>query len=270
MTAAEKLRKKLDAGLHICVGLDTDINKIPEHLRELPEPLLEFNRQIIEETKDEAAAYKINLAFYESLGSKGLEQMEKTIGLIPDDIPVIGDAKRGDIGNTSKMYAQSLFDHFGFDSSTLHGYMGTDSLEPFFSYSDKLHFVLCLTSNPGAADFEKLKLENGKYLYQEVLDRVKKWNTENNLGIVFGATNNEELKKNVANFGDLIVLLPGIGAQQGSLDDVVNAFLENNNNNYLINVSRGIIYAGKEADFAKKAKEVLISYNKQVKTLANQ
>ncbi|GJQ62778.1 MAG: orotidine 5'-phosphate decarboxylase [Melioribacteraceae bacterium] len=267
MTAREKLLKKFNDGLHICVGLDTDINKIPEFLREKPNALLEFNKAIIEATKSETAAYKINLAFYESLGQEGLLQMEETIKLIPDDIAVIGDAKRGDIGNTSKMYAKSLFDHFKFDCSTLHGYMGIDSLSPFFEYKDKLHFVLCLTSNPGAQDFEKLKLESGKFLYQEVLDRVKEWNTENNLGIVFGATNDEELKANVGNFGDLIVLLPGIGAQKGNLEEVIKAFRNVDSNNYLINISRGIIYAGNDENFAEIAREALISYNYKIKDL---
>lgn len=267
MTAREKLLKKFDEGLHICVGLDTDINKLPEFLRNKPDALLEFNKGIIDATKDEAASYKINLAFYESLGQAGLSQMEETIRLIPEDIAVIGDAKRGDIGNTSKMYAKSLFDHFKFDCSTLHGYMGIDSLSPFFEYQDKLHFVLCLTSNPGAADFEKLKLESGKFLYQEVLARVKEWNSGKNLGIVFGATNDEELRANVANFGDLIVLLPGIGAQKGNLEEVIKSFRNVNNSNYLINISRGIIYAGDTEGYAEAAREVLISYNHKIKDL---
>jgi len=267
MKATEKLQAKFSEGKHICVGLDTDVNKIPEFMRGSSDAVFEFNKAIIEATVDEAASYKINLAFYESEGIAGLELMEKTIDLIPEEIAVIGDAKRGDIGNTSRMYAQSLFDHFKFDCSTLHGYMGKDSLEPFFEYEDKLHFVLCLTSNPGAADFEKMKLENGNYVYQEVLSRVKEWNTRNNLGIVFGATNDAELRENVANFEDLIVLLPGIGAQKGNLDEVVNSFKEYNNNNYLINMSRGIIYAGSGEDFALKARDVLTSYNSKIKYL---
>lgn len=173
MKSKEKLIKKFDEGKHICVGLDTDVNKMPMHLRDRDDAVLEFNRIVIENTKDGAAAYKLNLAFYEQYGRKGLEMMEKTLALIPDDILTIGDAKRGDIGNTSNMYAKAIFDEFNFDSITLHPYMGFDSVQPFLEYEDKLHFILALTSNKSATDFEKLKLENGKFVYQAVIEKLK-------------------------------------------------------------------------------------------------
>ncbi|MBU1100401.1 MAG: orotidine-5'-phosphate decarboxylase [Bacteroidetes bacterium] len=261
MKSKEKLMRKFDEGKHICVGLDTDVNKIPPHLKDRDDALLEFNRIVIENTIDGAAAYKLNLAFYEQYGLEGLELMKKTLALIPDDILTIGDAKRGDIGNTSSMYAKAIFDELNFDAITLHPYMGFDSVEPFLEYQDKLHFVLALTSNKSAADFEKLKLESGKYLYQQVIEKVNDWNSKGNCGIVFGATQLEELKNNIESFGDLVVLLPGIGAQGGSLEDVVTAFSDKNNLNYLINVSRGIIYCDMTLNFGDKVKSVLENYN---------
>lgn len=269
MTALEKLNKKFESNLHICVGLDSDINKLPKHLLEFDDPIFEFNRAIIDETKDSAAAYKINLAFYEKDGINGLKTLEKTISEIPPDVLTIGDAKRGDIGNTSKMYASSLFDHFHFDASTLHPYMGIDSVQPFLEYVDKLNFILVLTSNPGNADFEKQKLANGKYLYQEVLSKVNQWNEHNNCGIVFGATNPQELKDNIKAFGELPVLLPGVGSQGGSLEETVGTFNNAGNNNYLINVSRSLIYADSSESFAEHSQLILLEYNSIISQLSS-
>ena len=187
--------------------------------------------------------------------------LSKTLSLIPEDILVIGDAKRGDIGNTSQMYAQAMFEHFKLDSSTLNPYMGYDSLSPFIDYTENIHFILALTSNPGSLDFEKLELTNGKKVYQEVIAKVNQWNKNNNLGIVFGATNLEELKENIQNFQNLFVLLPGVGAQGGDLQEIVNTFKENSNNNYLINVSRALIYADNTKNFASVCQKVLENYN---------
>lgn len=264
MKSIEKLNKRLEENKHICVGLDTDINKIPKHLLESEDPVMEFNKQIIEATKDEVGAYKINLAFYESEGADGLISLQKTLDLIPDDIFVIGDAKRGDIGNTSKMYAKSIYDHFKFDSITLHPYMGIDSLQPFLDYEEKLNFVLALTSNKGNADFEKVRMEDGKFLFQHVIEKCNSWNVKKNLGIVFGATNPEELEENVSSFDDLFVLLPGVGAQGGSLEKVVKTFKKYNNNNYIVNVSRAILYASDGLDFAEQSKNKLKSYNSEI------
>ncbi|NOX66013.1 MAG: orotidine-5'-phosphate decarboxylase [Chlorobi bacterium] len=267
MKAQEKLQNRLNKGLHICVGLDTDKNKIPKHLTADKNGVLEFNKAIIDETSEYAAAYKINFAFYEEAGAEGMEMLARTLELIPDDILVIGDAKRGDIGNTSKMYARSLFDHFNLDASTLSPYMGEDSLSPFLDYTDKIHFILALTSNPGSHDFEKLEITSGKKLYQEVISKVNEWNVNKNCGIVFGATNLDELKENIKSFGDLFILLPGVGAQGGDLEGIVKTFRQNSNNNYIVNVSRALLYADSSKDFAKTSKRILLNYNQAIKNL---
>jgi orotidine-5'-phosphate decarboxylase len=267
MTAKEKLLKKFNDDLHICVGLDTDAEKITMHLKTLENGMLEFNKVVIENTYKTAAAYKINFAFYEKYGAKGWDIISKTLEFIPNDVLKIADAKRGDIGNTSKMYAQSIFDSFNFDSITLHPYMGSDSLSPFLEFDSKLNFILILTSNPGSADFEKQKLENGKFVYQEVLNKVQTWNKNNNCGIVFGATNSDELKQNVTSFGNLPVLVPGVGAQGGSLDDVVKIFSSNGNNNFLVNVSRALLYADVTPEFGKTIANIMTGYNSTVKSL---
>lgn len=269
MTAQEKLQIQLNNSRHITVGLDTDQNKIPQHLLSEKNPVLKFNQIIIENTREYAASYKLNLAFYERQGSRGLEIMQETLEYMPDDVLVIGDAKRGDIGNTSAMYAQSIFEHFRFDAVTLHPYMGFDSVEPFLRYSDKLNFILALTSNAGSSDFEKLKLENGRYLFQEVISRVRDWNTQQNCGIVFGATNEIELMENAGSFGDLCVLLPGIGAQGGSLESVVDTFRQNGKEKFLINISRGLIYKDHTRDFGEATKREIISLNQTVSEIWN-
>jgi orotidine-5'-phosphate decarboxylase len=261
MTSQQKIINKNNEGKFICVGLDTDINKIPIHLKNEPDGVFKFNKTIIESTKDFAAAYKINFAFYERSGADGINELERTVELIPSDILSIADAKRGDIGNTSEMYAKSIYEHFCFDAVTLHPYMGKDSLQPFLDFTDKLNYVLVLTSNPGANDFEKLELKEGKFLYQKVLKYVNSWNVNKNCGIVFGATKIDELKSNISDFGDLSILLPGVGAQGGSLEDVNSVFNSSNRKNYLVNVSRGIIYKSTGVDFAEAARNEIIFLN---------
>lgn len=265
MNAFEKLSGRFRTGFHICVGLDTDIDKIPKHLLKYSNPILEFNKQIIEATSNSAAAYKINFAFYEKYGAKGFEIISETLKLIPEKVLTIADAKRGDIGNTSEMYAQSIFDHFGFDAVTLHAYMGFDSISPFLQYKDKLHFILALTSNPGNADFEKLKLDDGSLLFQKVIKRVKEWNTKNNCAIVFGATNKEELELNINLFENLPVLLPGVGSQGGSLEDVTKIFRDKKNQNFLVNVSRALLYSNSTENFIQSVIKILEEYNSTVK-----
>jgi len=269
MTAQEKLLLQLGRGRHIAVGLDSDVKKIPQHLLTEKDPVLKFNEIIIENTQDFAASYKLNLAFYEKDGAQGLELLQKTMEYIPEDVLIIGDAKRGDIGNTSTMYAQSVFDHFKFDAVTLHPYMGFDSVEPFLEYKDKLSFMLALTSNPGSKDFEKLELKNGRCLFQEVINSVKAWNTKDNCGIVFGATNERELQDNISSFDRLFVLLPGIGAQGGSLEGVVKAFKESNKDRFLINVSRALIYKDLSPHFGLAAKEEILSLNNKISEIWN-
>jgi orotidine-5'-phosphate decarboxylase len=262
MTAQEKLKKQNDKFKFVCVGLDTDIQKIPSSLKSLPNPILEFNKRIIEKTSDVAGAYKFNLAFYEKEGSKGIDILHQSIQFIPSDVLIIGDGKRGDTGNTSQKYAEMLYNEFKFDSATLNPYMGKDSLDPFLAYKSKLNFVLTLTSNPGSSDFEKIKLLDNSFLYQEVIKKVKTWNENENCGLVFGATKKEELANDFHLFGNLPILLPGVGAQGGSLEDVVKIFKQNNLTRFLINVSRGIIYKSSEYDFADRAKAELTAMNK--------
>jgi orotidine-5'-phosphate decarboxylase len=261
MTSQNKILKKNEDGKFICVGLDTDINKIPTFLKNDPDGVFKFNQSIIEATKDYAAAFKINFAFYERAGSDGINELERTIELIPQNILSIADAKRGDIGNTSELYAKSIFEHFNFDAVTLHPYMGKDSLQPFLNYKDRMNYVLVLTSNPGANDFEKLELLEGRLLYQKVLENVNAWNNNKNCGIVFGATKIDELKDNINSFGDLSILLPGVGAQGGSMAEVSSVFKNNNRINYLVNVSRGIIYKSSAEDFAEAARDEIIYLN---------
>ena len=261
MTSQEKLTKKNNKQKVICVGLDSDLYKIPQHLRSKNNAILEFNKAIIDNTFEYAAAYKLNFAFYEKDGAKGFETIEKTIGLIPDDILIIADAKRGDIGNTSHMYSAAIYEYFKFDAVTIHPYMGYDSVNPFIEKKDKLNFILALTSNKGAEDFEKLKLEDGTFLFQKVINKAKEWNINNNCGIVFGATQIEELSENIKLFQELPVLLPGVGAQGGNLEEVINVFKANNRLNLLINSSRGIIYKDGTEEFALSAKKEIIRLN---------
>jgi len=264
MNSKKKLKKRFEKSLHICVGLDSDINKIPKYLLDYENPVLEFNKSIINATKHSAAAYKLNFAFYEANGIKGWQTLEKTLKFIPDDILTIADAKRGDIGNTSEMYATSVFQHFGFDSVTLNPYMGFDSIKPFQKYSDKISFVLALTSNSSSLDFEKNILVDDSFLYQKVIDKANEWNEYDNMGIVFGATNLDELKSNIKNFKNLFVLLPGVGAQGGDLNEIVKSFSTADNNNFLINISRSLIYAGLGKNFVKATEQKLQEYNSVV------
>lgn len=268
MTAREKLESKFEKNFHICVGLDTDINKIPKHLSAEKDPVLEFNKIIIDSTSEHAACYKINFAFYERFGAKGFDDLAQTLELIPKEIFVIADAKRGDIGNTSEMYAKAVFDELKFDSITLHPYMGFDSLQPFLNYKDKINFILALTSNKGAVDFEKQKMEDGRFLFQHVIENANNWNENKNCGIVFGATKVDELKENISSFGDLVVLLPGVGAQGGSLEEVTAAFNQHNNKNFLVNVSRALLYCDDSKNFQKSVTGIIKNYNQSVFNLS--
>ncbi len=265
----KKLDKLFNDGNHICVGLDTDIKKIPPYLLKYDNPVIEFNKIVIENTIEGAAAYKINFAFYEKDGSKGFDNISKTLELIPKEILTVADAKRGDIGNTSEMYAESIYNHFNFDAVTLHPYMGYDSIEPFLKFNSKLNFILALTSNKGSSDFEKQKLSDGSFLFQTVIKKVNEWNELGNCGIVFGATNSSELKENINLFGNLSVLLPGIGAQGGSLDDVVSIFSAASNNRFLINVSRALLYCDSTENFGMFINKELTRLNESIRKIKN-
>lgn len=266
-TGLQKLSAQNEKGKFICVGLDTDMNKIPAHLKSGSNPVMEFNKIIIENTSEFSAAFKINFAFYEKEGEKGFRNLFDTISLIPKNILIIGDAKRGDIGNTSRMYAESIFNYFKCDASTLHPYMGEDSIRPFLEDETKLNFILALTSNPSANDFEKLRLEDNKYLYQKVIEKTHEWNSKKNCGIVFGATKVDDLKENIELINDLPVLLPGVGAQGGSLEESAKVFFNKRRKNFLINVSRGIIYKSSGKDFGLAAKNEIIFLNESIKKL---
>lgn len=240
-------------GSFLCVGLDTDIKKIPTHLLKEENPILAFNKAIIDATQEYCVSYKINTAFYESMGSKGWDTMEQTLAYIPEDQFTIADAKRGDIGNTSDMYARAFFENLSFDSVTLAPYMGRDSIEPFFAYEGKWGIVLALTSNPGSADYEQQMLGSEK-LYERVIKHTTTFTTENNLMFVVGATKAEELANMRTYIPNHFLLVPGVGAQGGSLSDVARYGM-NKDCGLLINASRSIIYASNGTDFAEKAGE---------------
>ncbi len=226
----------------LCVGLDSDPEKIPGIFFEYENPVLEFNCSVIRATCDVATAYKLNTAFYEARGIEGLQDMERTLRHIPDTVMTIADAKRADIGNTSRMYAQAFFEHWAFDAVTVAPYMGFDSLEPFFAYEDKLIFVLALTSNKGSEDFEEQLMQNGLPLYHHVLGKVASWSRNGNAGVVVGATKSTLLGEIRREFPDLFLLIPGVGAQGGSLEDAVNFGVDGNRQSAVINVSRSLIY----------------------------
>ena len=267
MTAQEKLKLQSSKLNFVCIGLDTDLNKIPAHLKNFNNPILEFNRQIIEATSSFTAAYKFNLAFYESEGIKGIEALYESINLIPSDVLIIGDGKRGDIGNTSQKYAVMLYDEFRFDSATLNPYMGKDSLDPFLNYKSKLNFILALTSNTGANDFEKLRLFNNRLLYQEVIKKVREWNVNDNCGLVFGATKKDELLNDGNLISNFPLLIPGVGAQGGSAEEIVSILKNIDCPNFLINIGRGIIYKSGGEDFADKAADELKSINTLIESI---
>lgn len=237
----------------LCVGLDTDIQKIPAFLLDYPNPMLEFNRRIIEATSLYAIAYKINTAFYECMGTKGWETMAETLELIPKEIFTIADAKRGDIGNTSTMYAKTFFETLSFDSITVAPYMGEDSVKPFLAYSDKMVFLLALTSNAGAQDFQWMQ-EGGETLFQKVIHTSQKWAADSvgELGYVVGATKADYIGEIREMCPHSWFLVPGVGAQGGDLQAVLKAG-RTLGGKVLINASRSIIYAGKGEDFAEKA-----------------
>lgn len=236
----------------LCVGLDTDMTKIPSHLLKEKDPIFEFNKQIIDATEKYAVSYKPNIAFYEAEGTKGWESLQKTAEYLPKNCFSIADAKRGDIGNTSDMYAKAFLKTFNFDSVTVAPYMGKDSVEPFLKYDNKWAIVLALTSNAGSEDFEQLILSSGERMYENVLKKVSTWGTTDNLMFVVGATKAESLKEIRQICPDHFLLVPGVGAQGGSLEDVVK-YGFTKECGLLVNSSRGIIYADNSINFAQSA-----------------
>jgi len=241
----------------LCIGLDTDIQKIPEYLSKFDDPVFEFNKQIIDSTKDLCVAYKLNTAFYESNGINGWKSLMKTIEYIPKNIFSIADAKRGDIGNTSKMYAKTFFETMDFDSITVNPYMGSDSVEPFLDFNNKWVILLALTSNKGSEDFQNFSNQSNIKLYQQVIEKSMNWSDDSRIMYVVGATKSDSLKEIRKIIPDHFLLVPGIGAQGGSLDDVVKYGM-NKDCGLLINSSRSIIYAGHGENFADNAREAAL------------
>ncbi len=241
----------------LCVGLDVDLDKIPKHLHKHEDPIFEFSKAIIDSTSPFAIAYKPNLAFFESYGLKGWNSLEKIINYINSNYPeifTIADAKRGDIGNTSSKYARTFFETLNFDSITVNPYMGRDSIEPFLDYDNKYTILLSLTSNSGSSDFQ-FQLDNGKPLYLSVIKKSLSWKNKENLMYVIGATKAESLKEVREIIPNSFLLVPGIGAQGGSLSDVCRFGL-NENCGLIVNSSRQIIYSDNSIDYAKKSAEI--------------
>jgi len=266
---------------YLCVGLDTDLSKIPKHLQAHPDAIFEFNKQIIDATKDLCVSYKINTAFYEAMGLKGWEAMQKTVDYIPAEHFTIADAKRGDIGNTSSQYAKAFFEVMNFDAITVAPYMGEDSVRPFLEYENKWTIVLGLTSNKGSADFQKLLVtdKTGQalplvpgiadpfrpiFLYQEVIEKISQWGTPGNLMFVTGATRAADFEQIRDIIPDHFLLVPGVGFQGGSLKEVSRYGL-NKDCGLLVNASRAIIYAGEGEDFAIEARVVAAQYQEEMR-----
>jgi orotidine-5'-phosphate decarboxylase len=243
----------------LCVGIDPNPAQMPDV------PLLDFTRGIIDATKDLVCAFKPNFAFFEAMGIPGLEALIETIKYIPEEIPVIGDAKRADIGNTSKAYATAVFDVFQCDAITVSPYLGYDSVEPFFQYEDKGVFILCRTSNKGASDFQDITGKNGETLFEAVAKKAREWNKVGNIGLVVGATYPEELKRIRELCPEMPLLIPGVGSQGGDLELAIQYGVDSAGRKAIINVSRQVIYASKGSDFAEaagvKAREMRDSIN---------
>jgi orotidine-5'-phosphate decarboxylase len=289
MTRQQLVSDIRQMGSYLCVGLDTDPDKIPRHLRSGADPVFEFNRQIIDATRDHCVAYKINTAFYESRGVKGWESMERTVNYIPPTHFRIADAKRGDIGNTSMQYARAFFETMPFDAITVAPYMGWDSVRPYLEYKDKWTIVLGLTSNPGAADFELRKIEAGEameiggkvpaaavamwakeeYLYERVLTTAAQWGTPENLMFVIGATQAEAFERVRRLTPDHFYLVPGVGAQGGNLGEISRKAM-NKDVGLLVNASRAVIYASAGEDFAEAATRAAAGYHQEMKQYLRQ
>lgn len=283
MTRKQLIEQIKQKRSYLCVGLDTDITKIPRHLQAHPDAVFEFNRQIIDATKDLCVSYKLNTAFYEAMGLKGWEAMERTVNYIPQEHFIIADAKRGDIGNTSSQYARAFFETLNFDAITVAPYMGEDSVKPFLEFENKWAIVLGLTSNPGSKDFEQLKVvgqatnngdeatnngnkagnTEGGYLYECVLEKVSAWGNPGNLMFVVGATKASDLAGIRRIIPDHFLLVPGVGFQGGSLKEV-SEYGMNADCGLLVNASRAIIYASEKEDFATEARAIAQQYQAEM------
>jgi orotidine-5'-phosphate decarboxylase len=258
----EQIKKKQS---YLCVGLDTDIEKIPKHFLRFSDPVFEFNKRIIDVTKEFCVAYKPNTAFYEARGARGWESLQKTLEYIPKDCFTIADAKRGDIGNTSSFYAKAFFDQMDFDALTVAPYMGEDSVKPFLEFDGKWVIVLIHTSNIGSQDFQLLETKDGRYLYQEVILATQRWGSPDNMMYVVGATQADKIGAIRSLAPDHFFLIPGVGAQGGDLEQVSKAGM-NSQCGLLVNSSRAIIYASKGEDFAEVTSKVTKDIQQEMKT----
>lgn len=267
MTRSELIQEIKRKRSFLCVGLDTDLAKIPEHLLAYEDPVFEFNRQIIDATADLCVAYKPNIAFYEYRGATGWESLRRTWKALPVDCFSIADAKRGDIGNTAKMYATAFFDEevsgLGFDALTVAPYMGSDSIQPFLDFDGKWAIVLALTSNVGGLDFQPVKDVSGLALFERVIERVNTWGSVENTMYVVGATRGEAFSVIRKHAPDHFLLVPGVGAQGGSLREVC-AYGMNSDCGLLVNATRSIIYASNGKDFAEKAREEALALQREM------
>ncbi|MCH8815810.1 MAG: orotidine-5'-phosphate decarboxylase [Chloroflexi bacterium] len=246
---AEKLRAATESNnSYLCVGLDPDPERMPH------QDVVPFLRDIIEATKDIVCAYKANFAFFEALGIEGMQTLLESITYVPANIPVIADAKRGDIGNTARFYADAIFNEYGFDAVTVNGYGGRDAVQPFLDYDDRGVFVWCRSSNVGAEDFQDLELSDGRPLYLALAEKVGTWNEHGNAGLVLGATWPEQIERVREVCPDILLLLPGVGAQEGDLEATVEAAMSDSGGGFIVNASRGVLYAGRGDHYAKAAR----------------
>ncbi len=248
----------------VCVGLDPVPSRLPESLRGEPDPVFAFNRRIIDSTCDLVCAYKPNFAFYGALGRAGWDALEATIEHVPDGIPVVVDAKAGDIGSTAERYAVMLFEELGADAATANPWMGRDAMEPFLAYRDKGTFLLCLTSNPGAADIMGRQLRGGRMVYEEVAARATQWNESGNCGLVVGATRAGAMQSIRALAPELPILMPGVGAQGGDLETAVRSAARPDGTGLLVNASRSILYASAGEDFASAARSAASALREEI------
>jgi len=264
-------REKLSSAVQknrsvVCIGLDSELGRLPGHLKSRDDPQFEFNRAIINATADLVCAYKPNMAFYEAAGLAGIASLKRTMEYIPGHIPIVLDAKRGDIDNTSRLYAQACYDYFGADAVTLHGYMGTDTVKPFLEYADKAVFVLVKTSNPSAGEFEDIEDAQGRRLYLRMADKIAEWSRAfpGECGAVVGATYPEDL----ARIRDILptapFLIPGLGRQGGDAERTVRNSMDAERAGILVNNSRGIIFASAGTDFAEVARQRAIEFRDQL------
>ena len=271
MTREKLFEQILQKKSYLCIGLDTDPKRLPEHLLDHEDPVFEFNRQIVEATADLCVAYKPNIAFYEAQGPKGWVSLEKTLEIIPEEIFTIADAKRGDIGNTSELYARAFFETMNFDSITVAPYMGADSVKPFLVQPGRWVILLALTSNPGSKDFQMLKLSDGneEYLFEQVLRESANWASVGQMMYVVGATQGEYIERVRAIVPNHFLLVPGVGAQGGSLEEISRLGM-NQQCGLLVNSSRAIIYASSGRDFADKARAAALEVQKEMEQYLEQ